>query len=134
MPEVIVFPDVEDALVTYLTAELAARGDTASVHVRVPNPRPDRFVRVPRVGGARANLVTDNATIGVECWAVRGKQAHDLAQMVRGLIFALKGQTAAGVRFYNVTEFAGPAELPDPTSNQSRYVFTVAVEARGAAI
>lgn len=134
MAEVIAFPDVEDALVTYLTAELAARGDTASVHVRVPTTRPDRFVRVPRLGGQQASLVVDNPTIAVECWAKTDAQAAGLARLTRALIRALRGQTTAGVTFYDVTEFAGPANLPDPDSNQSRYVFTVALQTRGIAI
>lgn len=134
MAEIIQFPDVEAALVTYLTTALAAQGDTASVHVRVPRTRPNRFVLVPRLGGTQANLVTDAATIGVECWAPTDLQASNLARLTRALVRSLRGETTAGVTFYDVTEFAGPANLPDPTSNQSRYTFTVSVSARGSAI
>lgn len=134
MAEAIQFPDVEAALVTYLTAALAARGDTASVHVRIPKQRPARFVLVPRLGGTKANLVADEPTIGFECWANTDLQASNLARLTRALVHALRGQTTAGVTFYRVTEFAGPANLPDPTSNQSRYVFTVAVQVRGSAL
>lgn len=132
-PQVIVFPDVEDLLVTYLSAELAARGDTATVHVTVPNPRPDRFVLVPRVGGPKRSLVVDEPTIGIECWAATPAQALGLCELVRGLVHALPGRTVAGVAFYRTGEFAGPGNLPDPESNQARYVLTVWVRVRGAA-
>lgn len=133
MRQVIVFPDVEGLLVSYLTQQLVWRADTASVHVSVPNPRPARFVLVPRIGGTEENLVTDAATIGVECWAATPQQAAKLAQLVRALIHALPGKVVEGVPFYRVQEFAGPANLPDPTSDQSRYVFTLSVTARGFA-
>lgn len=133
MPEVIVFPDVEDLLVTYLSTELAARGDTATVHTVVPADRPDRFVLVPRVGGTRANLVVDNATIGIEAWASTDQQAHDLCQLVRGLVHALPGRVVDGVTFYRTGEFAGPTNLPDPVSRQSRCIFTPTVSCRGTA-
>lgn len=132
-PEVVIFPDVEDLLVTYLTAELAARSDPATVHTTVPNPRPDRFVLVPRVGGPKASLVVDNPTIGIECWAATAGQALGLCQLVRGLVHALPGRTVAGVPFYRTSEFAGPANLPDPASNQSRYILTVSLRVRGTA-
>src|SRR5262245_41866590 len=129
--QVIVFPDVEALLVTYLQAELLARSDTATVHVSVPNPRPDRFVLVPRLGGARRNIVNDAATIGIACWAATPAQAGGLAQLVRGLVNALPGKVVSSVPFYQVQEFAGPANLPDPQSDQSRYVFTVSIGVRG---
>lgn len=132
--EVIVFPDVEDLLVTYLTAELAEREESATVHTQIPNPRPDRFVVVPRVGGTRRNLVVDSPTIGVECWAERPKPALDLCQLVRGLVLALPGRVVDGVPFYRVSEFGGPSNLPDTLSNQARYVFTVSVSCRGSAV
>lgn len=135
MVEVIVFPDVEDLLVTYLGAELTARGDTATVHTRVPAPRPDRFVLVPRVGGTRRSLVVDSPTIGFECWAATDTAAEGLCSLVRGLVFALPRQPPVrGVQFYRVDEFGGPTNLPDPVSNQSRYVFTAAVSCRGTAL
>lgn len=135
MTEVIAFPDVEDLLVTYLGSALPARGDAATVHVTVPDPRPERFVLVPRVGGAKRNLVVDSPTIGLECWAATPGQAYDLCRLTRALVHALPGQTIGGVAFYNVEEFAGPANLPDGgLSGQSRYILTVAVSCRGTAI
>ena len=134
MAEAIAFPDVEALLVTYLTAALAARGDTATVHVSVPTERPARFVLVPRVGGPRRNAFVDAATIAVECWAGTPGQAHDLCRLVRALLSAAAGTVVGGVPVYRVDEAAGPANLPDPLSQQARYILTVSVAVRGAAI
>lgn len=134
MGETIVFPDVEALLVDHLTERLAALGDAATVHVTVPNPRPSRFVLVPRVGGPARNLVVDSATIATECWAATPGQAHDLCQLVRGLIHATAGRTIGGITVYAVGEVAGPANFPDPLSSQPRYIFTASVQCRGAAI
>jgi len=131
-PQVILFPDAVALVVDYLTEELDDRGDTADVLSTVPNPRPDRFVRVHRLGGPRHNLVVDAASIGVECSALTETDAHDLAQLCRALLFALASQVRDGVPVYRVEEIAGPGDLPDPDSSQPRCVFTHAVHVRGA--
>lgn len=132
--EPIAFPDVEDLLVDYLTRELADRSDTATVHVDVPNPRPARFVLTPRVGGVRRNLVVDSPTIGFEAWAATKAQAYALCSLVRALVLALPGRQVGGVQFYKAEEIGGPVNLPDPVSEQARYVFTASLSLRGQAI
>lgn len=128
------FPDVEDLLVRYLSEQLPLYNDTATAHTQIPNPRPDRFVVVPRVGGPLRNLVVDEPTIGVECWAVTPVLAFSLARLVRALLGALPGQTVAGVPFYTYAEFTGPTNLPDPESGQARYILTAALTVRGGAL
>lgn len=133
--EVIVFPDIEELLVDYLTAELAANGPPVPVHVQIPNPRPTSFVTVPRVGGPRRSLVVDSATISADSWAIRPKAAHDLAQLVRGLFHALVGQTLGDTYpVYRVDEFAGPGNLPDGLSAHARYTQIFSVWIRGRSI
>lgn len=132
--EVILFPDTEALLVDYLTGALPARGFPVPVAVSIPVTRPTAFVVVPRRGGTRRNLVTDQATIGVECYAKTAQAAHDLARMTRGLIHALRGKVVGGVVVQRVQEYAGPANLPDTVSTHSRYVFTVALDVRGTAV
>lgn len=134
MNEVIVFPPETDALIGYLRTALADLDDTAEVHGRVPNPRPARFVTLRRGGGVRANLVVDRPTILVEAWGPDDDAAYDLAQLVRASLFAVAGTTQGGVRFYRVGEFGGPANLPDPDSDQARFVFTLTFGVRGTAL
>ena len=132
MNEVIVFPDIVMALCTWLRTELAARGPAIPVGTDVPKPRPDKFVTLRRVGGVTRNLVTDSATVSFEAWAPAEEDAHDLAQLVRALVLASPRSTSLTV--YRVDEFAGPASLPDPDSDQPRFTFTAAVSYRGAAV
>lgn len=135
--EVIAFPDLEALLVDYLNGELPRwlAEPVPLVSVQVPDERPDTFVVVPRRGGTRRNLVTDQVTIGVESWSTSPQAAYDVVQVVRGLIFALRGATlGATAVVYRVQEYAGPANLPDPVSAHSRYVATFAIDVRGVAI
>lgn len=132
--EPIAFPDAEDLLVQYLGAELAARGESAMVHTQIPISRPDRFVVLPRVGGARRNLVVDSPTIAVECWGNTAESAYGLCRMVRALLGGLVGRIVNGVQFYRVDELGGPVNLPDPVSHQSRYTMTVSLSLRGIAL
>ena len=55
---------VEATLVTYLSPRLGVH-----VGTRVPEKRPATHVRVTRTGGGRGNLVQENPTVLVECWA-----------------------------------------------------------------
>lgn len=134
MSQPILFPDAEDLLVDHLTAEFAARGVTATAHTKVPNPRPTSFVLVPRVGGVRRNIVVDAPTIGFEVWGPTDKAASDLAQITRALVNGMAGHVIGGVQCYRVDELAGPANLPDGVSAQSRYVFTTTLSFRGKVI
>lgn len=133
--EVIVFADPTDLVCAYLTTQLPSYGYPA-IHVgaRVPNPRPTRFVRVDRVGGPRANLVQDQPALVVEAWAGSVPAAHALLATCRALVNALPGTIQSGTPIYRVSEFSGPATLPDPTSNQPRATYTVQVTLRGEAI
>lgn len=133
MSEVIVFPDVEELFIGYLTDELPAFGSTATAHDAVPPTRTPEFVVVKRIGGPRRDLVSDSATVTFECWGATPKGAHDLAQLVRGIVGASRGRSVDGHRVYAVSEFAGPGSLPDPDSDQPRYVFTASIAVRGRA-
>jgi hypothetical protein len=126
MSEVITFPDTASLVITHLNANL-----TPSVHGRIPNPRPATFVTVIRTGGPKRNIVTDQAQITVESWAASDVAAMALAQQARGLLNALSGQSISGVPVYRVDELSGPADLPDPLSDQSRCSQSFTVALRG---
>ena len=127
--EPVVFPDAVAVVTTYLASVL-----TEHVGTEVPGSRSAAFVVVDRVGGARRNLVVDDASVVVECWAESDADAHDLAQLARAHVLSLPGQVVGGVPVYDVNEFGGPVNNPDPLSAHPRYVFTVQVAVRGTAI
>lgn len=132
MPQqVIIFPDVEALLVQHLTTQLPLHGQAVTAHTQIPQTRPDKFVTVSRAGGTRRTLVVDAATMTVESWGLRPAAAYTLAQVVRGILGALPGAILGGYPVYRVDEFAGPANLPDPTSGHARYTQTISVFLRG---
>lgn len=126
----VLFGDIEALLCGWLRAQL-----DVPVASKVPHPRPRTFVLVQRHGGIRANVVTDAPQIGVEVWAETDADAHDLAQVARSaLLYRLPGQVIDGHTVYRITEIGGPSHLPDPVSNQPRYVFELQVFIRGKAV
>lgn len=129
--QVVIPPDTVALICDYLRDELDGRGYT-DIHVgaRVPDDRPTRFVRVRRTGGTKLNLVVDDAQLSVETWGETEAAAHDLAQLCRGLIHAADSTELAGTQVYRIAEVAGPADLPDPLSNQPRFSATYLVAVR----
>lgn len=126
MTEAIVFPDVEALLVRYLPPLLGVGAST-----RVPNPRPDSFVVVRRVGGTRPNVITDVPVVVVECWAKTDVAASDLARLARAYVGALAQSDVGGDYVRRVREVAGPQSYPDPASSSPRYQMTVQIDTRG---
>lgn len=122
----VTFPDTTAVVCTYLNGLLAQ-----PVLTRIPDPRPATFVRVLRTGGPRRNLVTDQAQVTVESWAASDEEAHDLAQLARAHLHELPGQTVNDALVFRVDEVSGPADLPDPISEQPRYSQTFTVALRG---
>ncbi|MCX4606991.1 hypothetical protein [Streptomyces mirabilis] len=114
----------------YLRDALVDRGTDVPVGTRVPDPRPARFIRLERVGGARLDLITDRPRIDVHCWGDSEEAATDLAGLARALLLAMPGWR--GVAAYDVAEVGGPNTLPDPESEQPRVAFAVEVSLRGA--
>lgn len=126
MPDPVLFLDAAAAVATHLNDTLGVA--TAG---KVPNPRPAEFYRVLRVGGVAREKVMDDATIVVEAWAPTDEEADDLAQLARAHLLAMVNVTVADVLVYRVVDVAGPANLPDPLSNQSRSTATYTVTTRG---
>lgn len=133
MTEVVLFPDATATVIDLLGAALAERDDDAPVLPRVPDPRPARFVTVRRTGGVSRSIVIDDTQLTVESWGDSDEDAHDLAQLCRGLLHAAVGTVQGVVVMYRVTEVAGPANLPDPMSDQPRYSQTFLAAMRGSA-
>lgn len=131
MNNLVVFPDATALAIAYLGPILEEHEWSVPVVSKVPNPRPTRFVRVRRVGGGNPTIVSDAATLAIECWADESEDAHDLAQLAWAVVRAMRNSHIDGHTVYMVQTFAGPTDLPDPTSGQPRYTFTVSLHTRG---
>lgn len=117
-------PDAEAMVRAFLVSEFADE----TVTTTVPSPRPARFVRVWRTGGASMSRVVDEPLITVEAWAASKGAAAELGSEVRDVLLTSATKTAlplvrridAGAFYYD----------PDPTSGADRYSFTVSMRVR----
>jgi len=126
--EYIGFPDVEAVVIGVLNAALTTPFAGVKASTKIKNPRPSEFVRSIRSGGARESIVSENATILLEAYAATETRAFQILNFCRAVLFAQDDV------LFGVTEIGSPANLPDPTTSQLRYVMTVGVRVRGTAI
>ena len=138
MSEVIIFDDIEAAVITRVRAELVARSDTATVSNEgykpsSPTERPARLVVIQRIGGAQQSLVIDGATLSVTCYDSTYAGAYELVSLVRGIIRSLVNEYLSGILVTQVTDMSAPYHLPHSVSNNPRYDYSVRVAYRGAA-
>lgn len=128
MAEHVTFPDAVDTAVMVVNADPAV---TVSAHGKVPAQRPAEFIRIRRVGGPKQNLVMDGAHLAIEGWGATDTAAHDHVQAARAALYAASGEVVGGVTVGLVEELAGPADLPDPDSDQPRVTMTMVFPCRG---
>ena len=116
--------DVEGALIVLLRPVLGVH-----VSTRIPNPRPDRHVKVTRAGGNRANLVQERPLLIIECWAPDSVAAFNLAADAWQVLDGAEDATVNGVTFGSMS-LASPINQPDPDTTNPRYTFTAQPFAR----
>ena len=121
--ELVGFPDAEAVVVAYLKGVLPG----TKVGAKVPNPRPDRLVRVTRTGGSRRNVAQDDAMVTLECWDKESADAASLANRVRA--YLANFDTADGYMPRD-GEVSGPQFFPDPLTTNPRYQLTVIIRLR----
>lgn len=132
---VVLFPDAVATVIAALTAAYSAHSlDAPLLTNEVPNPRPEEFFTIQRVGGPRRDLVTDEAQLVFDAWSRSMADAHDLAQTGRALLLSLPGTVVAGTTIGRIQELSGPHEDPDPVSQQARFSFGALVALRGGAL
>lgn len=116
--------DACQAVIDALNGALPAFGETVPVGTRVPRDAPE-FFRVDLAGGSRETVATDAFRILLEAWAGDEQRAARLLNIGRAILFAQNHTPLFGV-----TEYAGPTNLPDPTTDRVRYTASLVVRAR----
>ncbi|WP_132369716.1 hypothetical protein [Nocardia alba] len=144
MNERILFPDIEQTLVDYLTTQLTAIADTATVVGRVPDPRPTRMVRVTRndrkarvdvedrEGRRSAQLILDRPRVVLECTDDAGAAAN-LAAVVRSILSAA-APGYLGTVWCDQVEDAGMENDTDPVTAAPRYTLVADLIVRGTVL
>lgn len=131
MTDLVVFPDTASLVLNAIGDELGVdKYDTPPTN----RDGTETFLVAQRFGGPSRVHVVDDASIVLEAWAPTRDGAHDLIQEARAQLHALQGTQVDGVQIYRVTEFAGPAWDPDPTSSHPRWTLRSQVSVRGSVI
>lgn len=115
----LIWPTPKPALLAAITVLDEAFGAYAHVSARLPgNNRPDRFVKVTRVGGGLENIASDSARILVECFAKDVGQCEAMCNTART---ALRNSAGTNVTTNEGDVFirswsneAGPTDFPHP--------------------
>ncbi len=116
------FVDVEAMIVAFF-ADIT----DSPVATKTPTPRPERFTRAWRTGGASSNRVLDQPIITVTCTAPdSGTASADAGALRRRLMNDYT--TMPLVRA--VEEVTGLYYDPDPDTNEDRYTFSVRMRVR----
>lgn len=114
-----IWPTPKPALLTAITILSDAFTDYAFVSAKIPpGNRPDRFVKVSRVGGGLDNIATDTARILVECFAKDVAEVESMCNTVRAALRNAGGTTVVttsgnvSVRAWD--NESGPTDFPHP--------------------
>lgn len=98
-------------LAAWAEAYLEPRLGGVPVHVRVPTPRPQRFVLVDVSGGAQTSVITANENLNVTAYDRNYFEAQKLSRLVQLLLNSIRRDPT--VR--DVTAFMGPFNFDDPS-------------------
>lgn len=130
MRELVTFPDVEKAVITYLLPVLETFGGGVGIDVRGSG---GRFVRVRRVGGTNASPAHDRPTVDVVVWHDSDLERMRLAQHLWAALRAADGDAAAGAVLVFSATVLGPRQMPDPADDTKTVcLFTVELLLRNA--
>lgn len=137
----VLMPMAARVLVEFFEAEFAELVGFGPIDVcpRTPSDRPERWLLVRQIGARRRDVVTEVSTLTIEGWsgtelAPQPSDAELIVRTARALLWAARGQvigTTDPTTLSSVVDVAGPADLPDPASNQPRWTCTVDVALRG---
>ncbi|MBK7167549.1 MAG: hypothetical protein IPH81_20490 [Candidatus Microthrix sp.] len=119
-------PDVIANLVALLASELGVPVSSRRSPTATKDSDPSVVVR--RTGGPSKGVASDNPTVTIEAWAPTTTESFQLLQSARMVVIEAAEQGRAGLCRYD--EFAGPADLPDPSTTNPRHTLTASVVTR----
>lgn len=112
--------DIEAAITAVLTDNV---GTGVGVGTKLPNPRPDQFVRVTALGGSTANLIQSRPRALIECFGAGETEAIDLARLAYSRLWAAQNSWLDDETWVSEIGLTDPVNFPDKETGGSRYQF-----------
>lgn len=110
-----IWPTPKPAVLAAITILSDAFGEYAFVSAKLPaHQRPDRFVKVGRVGGGLDNIATDIARLVIECYAKDVGQVEAMCNTVRAALRNAAGTTVGEAFIRAWDNESGPMDYPHP--------------------
>lgn len=95
---------------------------SVSVSTKVPDPRPDSFVKIVQLSSGRLSMAHADYSVLFECWAKTQAEADALAEITMAHATSLNLDTVYAPRD---CVLAGPYYSDDPDTGLPRTIFTV---------
>lgn len=86
----------------------------------IPEPRPEQFYVLSRIGGVQSNPKFDTARLLIECWAPDGATAEDMACDVSAAFRNARAKFFADAFIYSWGDEQGPTDFNDPDVTDRR--------------
>lgn len=113
-----VWPTAKPAVLTVIAVLSEAFGSYAFVSAKLPHSnRPDRFVKVSRIGGGQSQIATDTARVLIECFAKDVGQVENMCNTARAALRNSGGTTVtttSGAVFVRGWDNESLADYPHP--------------------
>lgn len=124
------FGDVEAAVIRFLKSRDETYGISFGTSTPADLDKRLPFVTVERIPGGARTTITDDARIDIESRGRTREEAHDTIQTVLGLLRVMYQAAHTGMIIYRVEIESSPGWLPDPVTNQPRWISTVNIRNR----
>ena len=125
-----IYGDVEAAAIRWLRNRDETDGISFGTETPANLDQVLPFVTLERIPGGARGKVTDDARVDIESRAATREEAHDAIQIVLGLMEVMYQYEHIGMIIYRVDIETSPGWLPDPVTNQPRWIATVLIRNR----
>lgn len=125
-----IYGDVEAAAIRWLKSRAETEGIRFGTATPANLDEVLPFVTLERIPGGARGQVTDDARVDVESRGSTREEAHDTIQIVLGLMEVMYQYEHDGMIIYRVDIETSPGWLPDPVTNQPRWIATVSIRNR----
>ncbi|WP_028477863.1 hypothetical protein [Nocardia sp. CNY236] len=133
MVEIVLFPDVEELVVGYLTARLTERGDDTLVTRSPPESPPGRMVRVRSAWGEDRGRALSSRFVTIQCTDETPSGAAELTELCFAILRSSWNDPSVPRIRDAVLADRPDDRLPDPDPYVPNYQFTLSILLRGQA-